>query len=168
MLGETEGDLNASRECEQPRAWPSGAWLSSEGLAQQEWANRGMARQCGHGTALCMALCAIRASRKGSSLKVQEPPTEATNRLNTWKGRAGFYINARSMKDSQEDPKGLAQSQRFGICGITETSPPVTGVPHLMVTGFSGAISKEGEVKGGIVCSRGVQFVELTVGNGSV
>lgn len=37
-----------------------------------------------------------------------------------------------------------------------------------MVTGFSGEISKQEEVKRGIVCSRGVQFVELTVGNGSV
>lgn len=43
MLGTTEADLNAPREREQPGAWESGIWPSSEGVAQQEQANRGMA-----------------------------------------------------------------------------------------------------------------------------
>lgn len=96
---------SAVRVCHN-RSRQTGAWHGSVGMAQHfAW----------------HFVQAGRASRKGSSRKVQEPPTEATNRLNTWKGKAGFYINACSMKDNQEEPKNLIQSQRFGICGITET-----------------------------------------------
>lgn len=75
------------------------------------------------------------------------------------------------MKDKKEELKGLAQSQIFGNRGITETcssescgwSAPLDGYRFFRR-------GKQGR-KGGRVAlyvTEGVEFVELTVGNGSV
>lgn len=75
------------------------------------------------------------------------------------------------MKDKQEEFKGLAQSWRFGISGITETCSSESCDWSASLDGYRlfREYKQGGRGEGvALYVTEGVEFVELTVGNSSV
>lgn len=84
-----------------------------------------------------------------------------------------FYTNAHSMKNKQDELRALAQSLRFDVTDISETCgfslmSPMTRFPCWMVTGTLGEIDRAEELEGRHCMVEGLEYRELTVGNGAV